>query len=111
MRREEVDWAIPPVVGSSWRGVLLVELLDGEQFHYRNAERLQIRDFLDQARVGAAFGGFDPRIRVAREPADVQFVDNRAGEGTLQGNIPTPIICPPVDDDAFHGVRAVIAGT
>ena len=48
---------------------------DGQQFHGRDAERFEIRDFLDDAaeRAGMANAGGGG----ASEPSDVQFINDR----------------------------------
>ena len=71
------------------RRVGLVELGDRHQLHRRDAQRLEIRDLLRQPRERA--GMPHARRRVARESADVQFVDHRVGERNVQRLIESPV--------------------
>ena len=110
MRREEADGAVAPVVGQIARRVLRIELLDGQQFHRRDAQRLKIGDLLDDARVGPALLRRHVGARMLGEAAHVHLVDHGAGVGQADGGVPLPIVVVAGDDDGFHRVGGVIAG-
>ena len=77
---------VPPVVA-----FLRVELLHRKQLDDGDAERLQIRDLLDDAGKRAACVGCDAGVRARGEPLDVQLIDdphlctNIAVRGRLSG--------------------------
>ena len=59
MRSEERNRLVAPVVHTPGRRVVRIELEYRQQLHRRDAELLQIRDFLDQPRIRAAAFGRD----------------------------------------------------
>ena len=76
VRREERHRRVAPVVDESRRRVLRVELEHRQQLHRGDAERLQVRNLLDQSGVGAALSGRDAGARMLREAAHVHLVND-----------------------------------
>ena len=89
VRRKEGNWRIAPVIDSSRRAILGVELKDGQQFHGGDAEFLQIGNLFDQTGIGSSLIGGHARARMAGEPSHMHFIDDRAGRGTLSGTSPS----------------------
>src|SRR5262249_57212946 len=77
--------------------------------HGADAELLQVRNLLDQTGVGAALVLGDTGTRMARETADVHFVDDRARRWPVKRRVALPVVRGRVDDDAFHRRRCIIA--
>ncbi len=73
------------------RAVVLVELVDRQEFDGGDAEILEIRDLLDQPAKGAAVA--DARRLVDREAADVQLVD----DGVLARDAGIDVVGPIVE--------------
>ena len=67
---------IPPEV------LRLVELEERQELDRGDAERLQVRDLLDQAEIGSGMG--DAGGRMAREAAQVELVDHPVAIGDLR---------------------------
>src|ERR1700733_11453249 len=61
-----------------------------------------MRDFVDHAGVGAAFGGCHPGARMSREPADMHLVDDGSLERMARRCIVLPIIGGGIDNDALE---------
>ena len=81
LRCGERDRVVTPEVGVflaavrvEERAIAFVPLEDGHQFDGRDAEFLQVRNFLDESGVGAA--PFDAAGGIAGEAANVDFVDH-----------------------------------
>ncbi len=100
--REERHGVVAPVVRADRLGAVGFfdrELVDRHQLDRRDTERFQIRNFFDDAGVGA--GLLDVARRAAREAADVRFVDDRFGERAAEMAVALPIEGI-VDDDALR---------
>ena len=54
VRREERDRRVAPIIDLARRGILRIELKDGQQLDGGDAEFLEVGDLLDQAGIGAA---------------------------------------------------------
>jgi hypothetical protein len=63
--------------------------MDRHEFHRGHAQRLQIRNLLDHAQIGARVG--NAAARAGREAADMHFVDDRVGQTTPQVPVPLPV--------------------
>ena len=109
MRREKRDRLIPPVVQASVRSVVRIELEHRQQLDSADAQRLQIRDFLDQPGIGAASAGFDAGARMPRESPHVQFVDDGLDKRAPERAVSLPVVARGIGDDALHRPRRVVA--
>jgi hypothetical protein len=84
VRREEVEGAVPPVVGEPLVDQVPVvhEVVDGKELQRRDADGLEV---LDDGRVRHAGVGAAQLLRhvgmQGREPLDVRLVDDRAVPG------------------------------
>ena len=90
MRRKERDRRIAPVVDLARRTILGIELKYRQQFHGGDAELLKVRNLLDQSCIGAAVCSLDAGTWVAREPADVHFVNDGPSRGPIAAGRPPP---------------------
>ena len=72
MQRKEAQRHISPVVA-----FLGIELEHGHEFHYGDAEFLEVRDLGDQAREGPALVVVHSGVCPPGEAPYVQFVDHR----------------------------------
>ncbi len=80
MRRKKAERLITPVVDEPGGRRAIVEREDREQLDCGNAEILQISDLVDHAGERTAPRGGHAGTRIARESADVQFVDDGTSE-------------------------------
>src|SRR3970040_765602 len=109
MQREKSDGPVAPIVleaARRYRGgnVLDIERHDGQKLDVRDAERLEVRNLLDDAAEGPRMR--DARGRMAREPADVHFVDDGVVQIAPQRLVVFPIIVV-VRDDAGAKVGTI----
>ena len=86
-----------------------IELEHRHQFDCSHAELLQIRDFLDQARKGAASFLCDAGARMTGEAAHMHFVDDRLRRRPVKRRVAFPIVRTRLDHHTFHGRRAIVA--
>lgn len=103
MRGEERHRTVAPVVHKAGWGVVGVEGQHRHQLHGGDAQRLQVRDLLDQSGVRTRQAPVDPAVRVHRESAHMQFVDDRARETSLEGRIALPVEQVEVRHHTLHG--------
>ena len=92
VRRKERNRRIAPVVDSSRRAILSIELKDRQQFDRGDAELLKIRNLLDQTGVCAAFRFGDAGTGMRGKAAHVHLVDDRARGGPLQRRVAFPVV-------------------
>jgi hypothetical protein len=112
IRREEGDRVVAPVVRQAQvdQPALVVEGLDRQQFHRRDAERLQVRDgrFTGQAQEGSAM-----RLRhfrhLPREAAHVHFVEHAVFHRDRRVPVALPVEAG-VDDHALGRLPGVVFG-
>ena len=109
MWSEERHGLVAPVVHHARGARLDVELKHWQQLDRRNAQRAQIRDLLYQAGVGAAHSFVHARVRVAREPADVHLVDDRARRRQIERGVAFPVVARRIHHHALHRRRCVVA--
>jgi hypothetical protein len=114
VRAEESQRGVAPIVPNrlarrTERDVRVVELADRQQFDRRNAQRLEIRDFLDHS--GERAGLLDAGTRRAREAADVHFVDDGLVERPLERPVAFPVVVRGIDESAAHRRGQVVVGT
>jgi hypothetical protein len=74
VRREKVQRHVAPVIA-----FLRIALKHRHQLDHRDPEVPQIRDLLDQTRVGTGAARIDSRVRIPGETFDVKFVDDGVG--------------------------------
>ena len=101
VRREEANRVVAPVVRPRRLLAEAVEdrkLVDRHQLDGGHAQRLQVRDFLDDAQVRA--GILDFAAGRLREAADVDFVDDRLCQAAAEVAVALPVELV-IDDDAF----------
>ncbi len=111
MRRKERHGRIAPVVGTPGWGVLWIELLDRQEFHRRDSQRLEIWDFLDQASVGTPFIGRNARTGMSGKAPDVEFIDHGAGIGQTHQPITLPVVGAGIYHHPLHRVGTIVTGT
>ena len=70
-----------------------------------------MRDFRDEAGIGAAGLLADPGAGVTRETADVHLVNDGARRGQPQRDVALPVVGGRIDDDAPHRSRGVVTGS
>ena len=78
VRRKERNRRIAPVIDSSRRGILSIELEYREQFYRCDAELLKIRNLLDQTCVCATFRFGHAGAGMRGKAAHVHLVDDCA---------------------------------
>jgi hypothetical protein len=88
---EKRNGIITPVVGQPRRGVRRVELVDRQQFDGCDAKRLKIRNLLNNAQIGSSVSNGDARRWVACKAGDMQFIDDRIPEETVDWLVVLPI--------------------
>ena len=103
VRERRRPWGRSP---SSWPACRLAavrllgrELVDRHQLDRGDAERLEVRDLLDHAEVGARRVGAG--AGAVGEPADVHLVDDRLAQRRRRWRSPLPVEVV-VDNDAFR---------
>src|SRR6185369_672357 len=88
MRRKEGNRRITPVIDAARRTILRVELKHRQQLDRRDAQVLEVRNFLDQASVGATLRLCDAGTGMAGEAPDVHLVDDGLCGGSPEGFVP-----------------------
>ncbi len=109
MRREERHGGIAPIVDSSRRAILLVEMEHGQEFNRGDAEFFKIRNFFDQTRIRAAGFLRDARTGMAGKPAHVHLIHDGSGGRSLERRIAFPIVRLHIHDHALHGGCAIVS--
>src|SRR6185503_15634382 len=87
----------------------MIELEDGQELDRCYAETLEIRNFLDQTSVGAARVLRNARTRMAREAANVHFINDLTLGGKPQRRVAFPIIGGCVNHYVLHCHRGIVA--
>ena len=111
VRREEGNWCITPVIHQSRGAVLNVELEHRQKLDRCDAQALEIRDFLDEARKRPPYLLVNAGTGVTREASYMHLIDDRLRGRSIQWCIALPIIGGTVDDDALHRCAGVISRT
>ena len=109
--REERDRLVAPVVGPVARRVVGVEREHRQQLDGGDAEVDEVRDLLDEARVGPAPSRVHPAARVSGEALDVRLVDHGLRERAIERPVALPVVRGEVDDHALHGAPVIDART
>ena len=110
MRRKEHERLVSPEVHEPRRRGLLVEREHRQQFDRGHAERLQVRNLVDDAGERAAPRDRHAGTRITRKAADVQFVNDAARERRARRRVVLPVVAAGIDHHALERGTRVIAG-